>query len=101
MIKRFFERIKDKIQKKKESKQLAKEPLKIQEPTTSSSYPNRFLKFYYLNKERLNKERCSSYAERKSKSICVRCSRPVVQGIVFCAYHQEKQKTYNKNARST
>lgn len=62
-------------------------------------YKNRFLKFYHLNKKELNKERRGSYSEKKKKSICVRCSRKAVAGIVFCEYHQDKQKTYNKNAR--
>ena len=104
MIKRFFEKIKDKIQKKKEPEEIKpKKPPQAKPPAqeqTAGPYPNRFLKFYYLNKQRLNTERRSSYNERKSKGICVRCSLPAVEGIVFCADHQEKQKTYNKTARS-
>jgi hypothetical protein len=62
-------------------------------------YPNRFLKFYYENQNRLNKERRSSYSERKKKGICVRCSHKAVRGIVFCKIHQKMQKNYNKIAR--
>lgn len=62
-------------------------------------YSNRFLKHYYLNQDRLNKERRSSYSERKAKGICVRCKRKAVSGIVFCKYHQKMQKGYNKKAR--
>jgi hypothetical protein len=63
-------------------------------------YANRFLKHYYLHQEKLNKERRSSYSERKAKGICVRCKEKAVSGIVFCKYHQKLQKGYNKKARS-
>jgi hypothetical protein len=63
-------------------------------------YPNRFLKFYHQNKKRLNKERRGSYTGRKSSGTCVRCKKPALRGIVFCEYHQQKQKEYNKKARS-
>lgn len=63
-------------------------------------YPNRFLRFYHLNKERLNKQRRSSYKKRKKSGQCVRCKRKAVKGIVFCKYHRNKQKEYNKIARS-
>ncbi len=63
-------------------------------------YPNRFLKFYYLNKSRLNKERRGSYYYKKKAGTCVRCKKPRVTGIVFCIYHQSKQKEYNTKARS-
>ncbi|MBI4981040.1 hypothetical protein HZC30_05800 [Candidatus Woesearchaeota archaeon] len=66
----------------------------------SFKYPNRFVKFYHLNKEKLNKERRGSYTSRRKDGVCVRCKRKVVPGIVFCEYHQEKQKEYNKKARS-
>ena len=62
-------------------------------------YPNRFLKHYYLNQEKLNKERRSSYSERKKAGICVRCKEKAVSGIVFCEFHQKLQKGYNKKAR--
>jgi len=62
-------------------------------------YENRFMKFYYLNQNRLNKERRGSYGSRRKSGICVRCKRPAVKGIVFCEYHQEKQREYNQKAR--
>ena len=62
-------------------------------------YPNRFLKFYHHNQERLLKERKLSYHDKKKKGICVRCSRTALEGIVFCAYHQQRQVSYNKQAR--
>ena|SRR3989338_4631599 len=65
----------------------------------SKEYPNRFLKFYHENKSRLNKERRSSYTERKSHGICVRCHKKALPKIVFCSHHQQKQKGYNKKAR--
>lgn len=63
-------------------------------------YPNRFVKFYHLNKGRLSKERRSGYHERRKSGVCVRCRRKSVQGIVFCEYHQQKQKEYNQKARN-
>ena len=78
MIKRLLKKLKKKEEKK---------------------YPNRFLKHYYLNQEKLNKERRGSYSQRKKKGICVRCHKKAVSGIVFCSYHQKLQKGYNKQAR--
>ncbi|MBI2668752.1 hypothetical protein HYX14_02835 [Candidatus Woesearchaeota archaeon] len=62
-------------------------------------YPNRFLKFYHLHHDRLIEERRGSYAERKKTGICVRCKKPSLSGIVFCEYHQSRQKEYNAKAR--
>jgi hypothetical protein len=83
--------------KKEEAKGKEKEGEKAEE---STKYPNRFVKFYHLNKEKLNKERRGSYSSRRKDGTCVRCKRKVVPGIVFCEYHQEKQREYNKKARS-
>ena len=63
-------------------------------------YPNRFIKFYHLNKKRLNKVRRGMYDKKRKIGVCVRCNKKVVHGIVFCSYHQNKQKEYNKKARS-
>ena len=63
-------------------------------------YPNRFLKFYHLNKKKLNKTRKGKYHDRKKAGQCIRCYRKAVEGIVFCGYHQMKQKEYNRRARS-
>lgn len=68
-------------------------------PKEHSGHSNRFLKFYYNNKKRLLKERKSLYHEKKQKGICVRCSRKVMEGIVFCEYHQQKQVWYNQKSR--
>ena len=65
-----------------------------------NEYPNRFLKFYHLNKKRLQKERNSAYSLKKERGICVRCRRKASEGIIFCEYHQQKQVEYNKKARS-
>jgi hypothetical protein len=62
-------------------------------------YFNRFLKFYHLNKFRLNKKRRSLYIRKKKSGICVRCNRKATDGIVFCSYHQKKQIIYNHNSR--
>jgi len=64
------------------------------------NYPNRFLKFYHLNKKRLIKERRGKYKENRKSGVCVRCKRRSLEGIVFCRYHQLKQKEYNWKARS-
>ncbi len=79
---------------------LKKFVFKSEEKKEEEKYPNRFLKFYHNNKKRLNKERRGSYSERKKAGICVRCSKEALKGIVFCDYHQNKQKSYNKKARS-
>lgn len=67
--------------------------------SADKNYANRFVKFYHLNKERLNKERRSGYDGRREKGICVRCRQKAMPGIVFCEYHQSKQKEYNAKAR--
>lgn len=67
--------------------------------TSNQVYSNRFLKFYHLNKSRLNKKRRSSYLKKKKVGICVRCNRKAIEGIVFCSYHQKKQIIYNHNSR--
>ncbi len=66
---------------------------------SKKKYPNRFLKFYHENKKRLLKQRKSTYHLKQKKGICVRCNDLAVKGIVFCKYHQQKQKLYNKKAR--
>lgn len=63
-------------------------------------HPNRFLRFYHLNKDRLLKERKKTYYDKRKEGICVRCSRKAVSGIIFCSYHQQKQAEYNQKARS-
>ncbi len=69
------------------------------EQIPKKEYPNRFLKFYYLNQKKLNKERRKSYSGRKGKGICVRCKQKSFPGIVFCEFHQQKQQTYNYRSR--
>src|SRR3989338_2016586 len=69
-------------------------------PLKDSEYPNRFLKFYHQISRRLNQERRTSYSERKKAGICVRCHKPVVPHLVFCEFHQQKQKGYNQKARA-
>lgn len=67
---------------------------------SSEEYPNRFLKFYHANKKRLNTERRGSYTTRKKQGLCVRCHKKALPNIVFCEFHKQKQKAYNKKARS-
>ena len=73
---------------------------KIKDFTFKEQYSNRFLKFYHLNKDRLLKERKTSYTKRKKGGICVRCKKPSLPNIVFCTYHKQKHKGYNKKARA-
>jgi aromatic ring hydroxylase len=81
-------------QKKSEDKAAQKE-----KASGDKGYPNRFVKFYHLNKDKLVQERKSTYAEHKKSGLCVRCRRKALPGIVFCEYHQGKQKEYNQKAR--
>ena len=74
--------------------------LKLKSSTENKKYANRFLKFYHNNKNRLLKERKSLYHEKKKNGICVRCNSKVLEGIIFCDYHQQKQVGYNQQARS-
>ncbi|MDO8510921.1 MAG: hypothetical protein Q7S55_02035 [Nanoarchaeota archaeon] len=70
------------------------------EKKKNDKYPNRFLKFYHTNKERLLKERKSTYMDKKKQGVCVRCGNKALEGIVFCEYHQQKQIGYNQKART-
>jgi len=101
MIRRFFEKITGKVKSvglpSLNMKKLMKEKVEVE--NSHKEYPNRFIKFYHLNKKRIISERHQTYAEKKQKGICVRCNKPVVLGIIFCEYHQMKQKGYNEKAR--
>ena|GEM_PF-2749505 len=86
--------------KKKTKKAKSKKTTKLKSINKSDQQlPNRFLKFYHNNKGRLLKERKSLYHDKKRNGICVRCSKKVLVGIIFCEYHQQKQVFYNKQAR--
>ena len=82
MLRKLFHTLKAKVTGKQEQK-----------------YKNRFLKFYHENASRLKKERKSVYRKRQKLGTCVRCKKPAVKGIVFCSYHQQKQREYNFKAR--
>lgn len=73
---------------------------KIIQKFRRKKYPNRFLKFYHQNKERLNQERRNLYLEKKKAGLCTRCNNKAIPGIVFCEYHQNKQREYNRKARA-
>lgn len=92
-IKEWLKKFKREEKEKKEEK---KEDLGVKEP---KEYPNRFVKFYHLNKERLNQQRRGGYSGHKKEGMCVRCKQKALLGIVFCEYHQQKQKEYNHKAR--
>lgn len=91
-------KIKEWLKKFKREEETKKEEVKSAS-SKDSEYSNRFVKFYHLNKERLNTERRGSYTERHKAGVCVRCKNKALPGIVFCEYHQNKQKEYNKKAR--
>ncbi len=61
------------------------------------SYKDRFQKFYYEHRARLNQERRKLYEERKAKGLCVRCGKIAVKGSVFCRSHLDMSRKYNKN----
>ncbi|MFH1071808.1 MAG: hypothetical protein V1743_00065 [Nanoarchaeota archaeon] len=63
----------------------------------AKKFKNRFQKFYYLNKDRINRQRRAKYKLHKKKGTCVRCKRKTLKGISFCAFHRKKQKEYNSN----
>jgi len=93
-------KIKEWLQKFKREEEVKKQKEESSaKPSESVEYNNRFVKFYHLNKERLNQERRGSYSSRKKEGVCVRCKNKSLPGIVFCEYHQSKQKEYNKTAR--
>jgi hypothetical protein len=60
-------------------------------------FKDRFQKFYYEHRERLNRERRSAYQAKKAKRFCVRCKRKVVKGSIFCARHRAKSREYNQS----
>ena len=98
MFKKLFEKFKSNTRAKSTSTSAPSKSSKSK--PSKKQYPNRFLKFYHENKGRVNKTRRSIYTEHRKAGLCVRCSKKVVAGIVFCSYHQQKQNQYNKKARS-
>lgn len=109
MLKDWFNKIKQSIKDKatssmskisKSSSKHTKRKSSQKSSNDQNTPPNRFLKFYYLNQKQLNEERRSSYNKRKKNGICVRCKKKSLPGIVFCEYHQHKQKEYNEKARA-
>ncbi len=59
-------------------------------------FKDRFQKFYYQHRERLNEERRKTYLEKKARGLCVRCGRKAVKGSVFCKEHRSKSREYNR-----
>ena len=59
-------------------------------------FKDRFQKFYYEHRDRLNRERRASYVDKKHLKVCVRCKRKVVKGSIFCAMHRAKSREYNQ-----
>jgi len=54
---------------------------------TPAEYKNRFQKFYYLNRERLNTEKRERYEGKKERGLCVRCEKPAWKNGLFCKKH--------------
>lgn len=52
------------------------------------AFKDRFQKFYYEHRARLNDERRKLYKERKAAGLCVRCGKRTVAGSVFCSFHR-------------
>ena len=63
---------------------------------TERRFKNRFQKFYYLHREGLNKERKALYFEKQKKGICVKCKKKAVKNSIFCKYHLEQSREYNR-----
>lgn len=59
-------------------------------------FKDRFQKFYYQHRKRLNDERRKVYNAKKRKGICVRCNKKAIKGSVFCKEHREKSRQYNR-----
>lgn len=59
-------------------------------------FKDRFQKFYYEHRDRLNRERRSAYIEKKDKGVCVRCKRKASKGSIFCQEHKSKSREYNR-----
>lgn len=103
MFKKLLNKITGKEDTKKSPKRKSNKKKTTKQGTkskgTKTEFENRFQKFYHLNKTRLNKERRGNYKTKAKKGSCVRCKRKAKPGIVFCDYHQNKQKEYNAKAR--
>ena len=51
-------------------------------------YQDRFQKFYYTHRERLNDERRGLYKKRKALKVCVRCGKGLSRkNRLFCERH--------------
>jgi hypothetical protein len=64
---------------------------------TPRQFKDRFQKFYYEHRERLNNERRKAYLAKKARGLCVRCAKKVAKGSVFCSEHRMKSRDYNKD----
>lgn len=103
----MFRKLLEKLIKKKEKPAIKKgleKPKKtiiksIKKKTIPKKYKNRFQKFYYLNRDRINEERRERYETNKKKGLCIKCKRKSVKGIKLCSYHRASIKEYNKRAR--
>ncbi len=97
VLKKFLSKVKKEVKKRKPRSVSLRR--RSSRSLDKEEFENRFQKFYHLNKRRLNKERRGNYKRKAKSGICVRCSKKIVPGIVFCSYHQAKQKEYNAKAR--
>ena len=98
----MFRKLLEKLIKKKEKPAIKKgleKPKKTIIKKIPKSFKNRFQKFYYLNRGRINKERQKRYNTNKKKGLCIKCKRKSLKGIKLCSYHRERIREYNKRAR--
>ncbi len=61
-----------------------------------ADFKDRFQKFYFEHRERLNNERRRLYVERKQTGLCVRCGKNAMKNSVFCRHHLDMSRKYAK-----
>lgn len=69
---------------------------KFKRVSVAKKFKDRFQKFYYLHRPDLNKFRRSTYTAKKKKGICVKCKKKALSSSIFCAYHLNKSRVYNR-----
>jgi hypothetical protein len=78
------------------AKKTGRKASKFKKVSVSKKFKDRFQKFYYLHRPDLNKFRRSSYSDKKKKGICVKCKKKSLSSSIFCAYHLNKSRIYNR-----
>lgn len=78
------------------AKKTGRKSSKFKRVSVSKKFKDRFQKFYYLHRPDLNKFRRSTYSDKKRKGICVKCKKKALSSSIFCAYHLNKSRVYNR-----